>query len=89
MRYKVWSPTPRYLGGVDEFDIYVTPMGAFIARYGSKTDNFIRLASHPYTTVGVEARERINRPTMRKREAVAERIDAMIRCFAHDLCAED
>lgn len=85
MRYTPQSANPRYLGGVDVFDVYITPVGNIIARYGDRPDKFFRLGKKPYRA------GKAIKALKDKRDATqdaAERIDAMILCFAPDVCAE-
>jgi hypothetical protein len=88
MRYKPQCQDPRYLGGVDEFDLYVTPNGTFIIRFGSNLHAFIRLGTAPYKAMPPNVEGRIDRISKAERRDVVTRMDAMIRCFAPDLCAK-
>lgn len=92
MRYKPQTPAPRYIGAVEEYDIYATPSGNVIARYGNDMASFAR--PHGWTKPGrgdLSAngwykgiiKSRHSPPT----RDVAERIAALIACFAPDLCA--
>lgn len=81
MRYRPQTRQPRYIGAVDKYDVYTTPMGNIIARFSDDYMDFISLGKVPY------------RPGHAKRvihhignEDVTDRIDALIQCFAPDIC---
>ena len=91
MRYKTYSPSPRYIGGVDEYDIYITRGGNVIARYGNRSDEFLRPKSDLCSvgdplSVGDWTTAIRQLKAMRLDSDVAERIVAMLNCFAPDLC---
>lgn len=93
MRYKPRTPAPRYLGAVEEYDIYVTPDGAVIARYGDRPTKSVRPAgwskprgSDLSANSWYEGMLRVVGEGRASRD-VAERIAALIACFAPDLCA--
>lgn len=92
MRYKPQTPAPRYIGAVEEYDVYVTPNGNVIARYGDEMGSFARPAgwAHPrggdLSANGWYKGIRKSRHSPPTRD-VAERIAALIACFAPDLCA--
>lgn len=81
MRYKPQTREPRYVGAVDRYDVYVTPMGNIIARFGDDYMSFINLGKVPY-------RPGQAKPAMSYmvNEGVGDRIDALIQCFAPDIC---
>jgi hypothetical protein len=80
------SKNPRYLGGFDEFDIYITGAGSIIARYGNGYGDFVNIGSRPY--VKGKARLRLANSVLVRSPDLPERIKAMIMCFAPDVCAE-
>ena len=88
MRYKPQCLNPRYIGGVDEFDLYVTPGGTIVARFGNGTGAKLRLNYGPYRKMPPDIEGRIDRISKAERRDVVTRMDAMIRCFAPDLCAK-
>ena len=88
MRYEAQTPQPRYLGGVDEFDLYVTPNGSIIARFSSRWGDMIRIGSAPYKAIPRSLEGHIDRVSKAQQRDVVTRMDAMIRCFAPDLCAK-
>lgn len=81
MRYRPQTPNPRFIGSVESFDIYVTPMGNIIARYGDDYGSFLNLGKVPYEQ---------GRPHKMMGSdhdvSIKDRIDALMQCFAADLC---
>ena len=74
MRYKPATKNPAYLGGVEEYDIYLTSQGNVVARWG----NGAAASSHPIAKARYATRwVGLTHMTREK----AERIAAMVRCF--------
>ena len=75
MRYKTATKNPAYLGGVDEFDIYITPSMNVVARWDNrKGGRFILPISH--ARCGFRWRRAFALP-----HGQSETIAAMVRCF--------
>lgn len=87
MRYKPQSANPRYVGGVDKFDIYITRGGSIIAWYDNGFPDFVCLGSVPYVKGTVHDKIHwLGRDPCPV--DIQDRIEAMIMCFAPDACAE-
>jgi hypothetical protein len=98
MRYKAHSPSPRYIGGVDKYDVYITRGGNVIARYGEHSADFVGVHVGHFVgvvTTPLDVRAWAHRLRVSQSGAVseeeahhhAERIVALLTCFAPDLCA--
>lgn len=87
MRYKPQARDIRYVGGVGKYDIYVTSGGNIIARFGDSGFDVIHLGSVPYRRGEAARRFEAYKWSRAGKEAdVPPTIDALMLCFAHDLC---
>jgi hypothetical protein len=75
MRYKTATKNPAYLGGVDEFDIYITPSMNVVARWGGARGHRFSLPVS-YARCGFRWRREFALPHEK-----SETIAAMVRCF--------
>ena len=77
MRYKTATKNPAYLGGVDEFDIYITPSMNVVARWGGARGHRFSLPVS-YARCGFRWRAALG---MGVTHGQSETIAAMVRCF--------
>ena len=98
MRYKAHSPSPRYIGGVDKYDVYITKGGNVIARYADHSADFVGVHVGHFAGVAANpldvrawskrlARSQSGAVSEEEAHDLAERIVALLTCFAPDLCA--
>jgi len=76
MRYKAATKDPAYLGGVEEFDIYVTPSMNVVARWGN-----VAKATACHITNARDAATWMDPLVPHMTPEIAERIAVMVRCF--------
>ena len=77
MRYKAHTKNPAYLGGVDEFDIYITPHHYVHARWCNEVYQRVSLPIS-YARCGFRWRAALGTGVT---HGQSENIAAMVRCF--------